>query len=395
MRKLKTFYFFLIPLILLAFGELFVSQRTSENPVRYLQIRGDTGSYVEMIKGDFMKAAVPKRHRVLVPLLARLVPLSPTGSLKFITYFSLWVVYTMVLLTCRSIGINDLASVCGLLVVYCSGNNLYNFHNPYLVDAFGLMVLSVMFYAFLWQKFSLFFAVSVVGVLGREVSLFLAPVWVLLKRREGMIVLVSTFLAFLVLRILIPGERFTEHFLQNIHHLFSLSLLFKIASTAGLSWSFVWLLAAIGFILIPESLFRPLFQSTIFLFMGAVALSLFTAIGSVNDTLRYFGLLFPVFGVLIANLVEVMMAKRYSNVLIVILAILAFMQCLLAFPNKFYGLNSFPFQGPLFQYLLLISGFAYSVGLVLFLKTEIAQQVREKVALGWKRVLLTGNKETL
>ena len=133
--------------LLLLLGDLLIAQRELNGPTPEMTISGDTLVYTKMIEDGIDTAREPFKYRVLVPLIGGALPFSPTLALKVITYVSLFFAYLFALLACRRLGISLLASFLGLFALYTSVWHLYNYHNPYLTDAFQLLALAVMFYA--------------------------------------------------------------------------------------------------------------------------------------------------------------------------------------------------------------------------------------------------------
>ena len=161
--------FVVVAAILVAIGHSFVLQRVPDATTEYLTIRGDTLHYVSMIERGLDSAPVPFKHRILIPLLAQLIPLSPIDSLRLISYLSLFALYVVVLATSTRLGISAPASIAGLAIVYSSTWHLYSgYHNPFLTDAPALLLLALAIRLLLDNRLALFCLVSVLGVLSRE-----------------------------------------------------------------------------------------------------------------------------------------------------------------------------------------------------------------------------------
>ena len=90
----------------------------------------DNLAYFDMASGK--PAQAPFCFRILVPSIARLLPLSPPIALRLITYVCMAGVYLCGLYLCRLEGINLAASFGGLLLFYCSRPHLFTYYNPYL-----------------------------------------------------------------------------------------------------------------------------------------------------------------------------------------------------------------------------------------------------------------------
>lgn len=121
--------------LLLLLGDRLISQRQLNGPSYDLTISGDTLVYTDMIDGNIQGAREPFRYRVLVPLIARALPFSPTLGLKIIAYVSLFAAYVFAMSACKRLGLSLSASFFGLFALYTSVWHLYNYHNPFLSNA--------------------------------------------------------------------------------------------------------------------------------------------------------------------------------------------------------------------------------------------------------------------
>jgi len=362
-----------IPVFLVVAGHILVLQRTLDGPTRYLTIQGDTIAYVSMIEGDLSSTAAPFKYRVLVPLLARLLPLSPTESLRVISYASLLICYVIALLTCSKMGINMFASVGGFLTVFFSPLHLYNYHNPFLTDAFGLMILFLMVFFLLNDRLPFFFTAAVIGVLARETIVFLTPVWLTKNWRRGMITIVIVAIVLFVPRYILPSDRsLVEQVVSSFSGINSPLTVLSMGKNIFLTWGFVWFLAPLGLLLVNKDKFVTLTAAFIALLLGAFLSSLIAV-----DTGRMFSILSPVFVILCAQLFDRLLHKGHYYGVIALFAILI-VQATTSVPNILFNEQSRVFNTELTQRTILAVGTVFSFYTGLVLRNPLSQQLREK-----------------
>lgn len=142
----------------------------------------DATFYVRMVEGPMAGVPSPFRFRVLVPWLARQLPVPPPLALQIISYASLFGCYVIVMLSCRAIGLRLREAIFGVVAVWGSTWHLYGFWNPYMTDAFGLLMLTIMMWAVLTGTLWVFAVASLLGVLAREGTAILAPAWLVTRQ---------------------------------------------------------------------------------------------------------------------------------------------------------------------------------------------------------------------
>lgn len=152
---------------------------------------GDALSYVSMAEHGPTAAIAPFRYRVLVPFLASLMPLPAPTSLLMISVAALVAFYLLTLATSIRLGAAAPVAFGSLVAVFFTFWHQYNFHNPYLTDAFQLAMIAAMVYALIIDSFPVFAAAAVLAVAARETAVVFVPAWFLLKnkRRGAAIVL--------------------------------------------------------------------------------------------------------------------------------------------------------------------------------------------------------------
>jgi hypothetical protein len=286
----------------------------------------DSVRYFMMANGDFSASVmVPYRFRIFIPLLARLLPLPHEMSFAVITYASLFLVYLIAQIICQRLRINWVASVLGLFVVFTTYANLYNYYNPYLTDGFALFVLFIMILSFYDRSFAVFSIASVVGILTREQTLFLTPLWFFTREwRRSVLILIVTVGALSIVRtaLALPGAD-AGFFTQIInppgdYGIYPITHFPAFMLQVCESWGFIWLLAFVGMILIPKKQFLVLVAISALLLCGALFSSSLAT--SVN---RYFFTLSPVMIVYCARLFEVLRRTSIRTTYALLLVLVA------------------------------------------------------------------------
>jgi len=359
----------IISLLFLFVGHSFILQRTFFNTTKYFAIGGDTNAYVSMIEGNWINAPSPFKFRILVPFLASLLPLSPTESLRLISYLSLFFCYLFILLTCTKMGLNTNYSIIGLLAVWASAWHLYNYHNPFLTDAFGLLMLCVMIFALFNDSFFVFLTAAVLGVLARESTIFLVPVWLIKKewKRSILVIAISIIVLLIPRHLLATG---TDPTLVSVFEgIGILQQPLTFVKNVFLSWGFVWFLSMIGVWYLPSDKFALIAV----VFISLLSVAIFTSFIA-TDTRRMFSILTPILVITCAQLyAELINRKRLLALALVGLTI---SQAFVSIPNVIFGVGNWVFGLP--RIILLGVEIVYIVFVLVVLGKSFQHEVRGK-----------------
>ena len=372
-RNIKSFLFVcLLAGLLLLLGDRLISQRQLDGPSAEMTISGDTLVYVSMIEGDFDSAPNPFKYRVLVPAIGKVIPLSPTASLKAIAYVSLFLAYLFALLACRKLGLGLLASFFGLFVLYSSTWHLYNFHNPYLTDAFQLMALSLMFYALVLKRFSVFSLGAILGVMARETTLFLVPAWVITRQWRNLgLVLVIVFAAWFLPRLALSSDSgaldSTRNLLNGIDPISRMSAFDR---PVFIQWGITGLLAITGILLIPANRF----WSLLLVFLGLLSGAYFSSLIA-GDIGRMIELLSPAIFVSCAYLFSVLLQH---NKLLALLLVLTLAFRLFWVPTYLLPRDSFVFDSVYPRVFLTLIHLALWLAVIYVLRSQFIEATKEK-----------------
>lgn len=165
--------------VVFAFGLGVVAPRSYSASDPALQIRGDALEYIRLGSGaPPTDVGVPFRYRVLVPWLAKAMPLPPHRAIQLISMACLCAVLTGLLLMGARLGLGTTETLLGVAGVSWTASILYSFHNPFLTDQFGLMMVTATLAALLERRPLLFAVLVTVGTVGRESVAFIAPAYV-------------------------------------------------------------------------------------------------------------------------------------------------------------------------------------------------------------------------
>lgn len=348
-----------------------------------LTIRGDTLPYVSMIEGNNLTSvSSPFKYRILVPFLASLLPFSPTDSLRIISYLSLLFCYLFSLLTCLKLGLTINQSAIGLLSVWASTLHLYNYHNPFLTDAFGLLILCIMLFALVSDSFTVFLIAALLGVLARETTIFLIPVWALVKPKkylwQGMLLIVLAIFVLAMPRYFLASE--TEQTLVSAFNSIGMKLLqqpLAFGENILTIWGGIWLMSLIGILYLPNEKFLLIAITFVALLTGAFLTSLIA-----TDTGRMFSVLTPVFVITNAFFYREILAQNrifaFTFVAIIIL------QGLFSMWNIIFSENSWIFTHYANVKIILFVEITFVAYTLFILRNSLIQEIKEKAAQGFK-----------
>lgn len=371
---LSNVQIFALSLLFLTIGHGFVLQRTATNLSETMAIGGDTNYYLSMINGNWVTTPSPFKFRIFVPILARLLPYSPTDSLRLISYVSLFLCYVLILLTCKNIGLNRKCSVIGFLAVWASTWHLYYYNNPFLTDAFALLMLCVMIYSYFSNKYFIFLAAAVLGVLTREPTIFLVPSWIIKKewRRTIFLIVIS------IIVLLVP-----RYFLSSATDPTLVAVFYRVgvlqhpltfARNVFLAWGFMWFLPIIGILHLSKDEFVNIIMIYFILLCGAIFTSLIAV-----DTGRMFSILFPIHIIASANFYAKLDNER--NILLKYAFVgLAIFQAMASLPNVILNESIWNYKAVfLSRVMLLVVELMYIVFVLVNLGKSILEEVKEKM----------------
>ena len=254
-----------------AFGLAVVAPRTfgASNPE--LRMRGDAAHYVALASGmPPAEVMVPFRYRVLVPWIAGALPMAPHRGLQLMSMLCLAGALLGSLLLGARLGFDIVDTVLGVTAVAWMSSMLYAFHNPFLIDHFGLFMVTGALAALVTRRPLLFAALVTVGTIGREAVAFIAPAYLLTalltrsrRRSERLPVLLLGLLlpvaGFLVPRML-PAfgadglASYAGFYARTLQALGPVREPIDFLVGLAMAWEWLWPVAAGGLVLLGSTL---------------------------------------------------------------------------------------------------------------------------------------------
>jgi len=312
----------------------------------------------------------PFRYRILVPWIARQLPFGAATSLRLVTYASLGASYFVMLLTCQRLGLSSRASVGGLALAYVFEPHLYSYYNPFLVDGFGLMVVTGMAYAFVVDSFWMFALLGLTGLFAREVAFALLPLWCVRDVKRGLALTLIALLLLAVERIVLTGSGVTLLDASHIglNRLLHLRLF---AIDIETTWVWAWAVVPIGISLLPPRAFASIGPLSLVLLAAAVASSLLAA-----DVFRMFVILMPVVAIGGAQLIATLTARKHVVWLAILFGLVAVQFCVSG-ANAWLGPDLYIAMATSIRTMRL--GALWAAVAVFLLRRDVAQGVREKL----------------
>jgi hypothetical protein len=365
----------LLPVAVLALGDSYVLERRPDASVHDLQLRDDNLQYMAMADQGPRAAATPYRYRVLSPWLARQLPGTASDGLWWITHASLLFVYAIGVSLCRLAGISWTGAGLGLFALAGFPAHAYHFHNPFLTDALGLVMLMGLLAAAWTKRYAPFFALALVAPLARETACCLLPLWMVRHVWRGVLAVLAGIAVLVVVHFLLAPDWDRASPTGEAADAFRLPPLRAWLTASLLAWSFGWWLAAIGLLLLRWAVFGVVLLAGVLLAAGALAAT-FVA----SDIARMFGLLAPVILIGCARAFDASLA--YSRALTLFLAALLIAQFLSAVPNPFVPHDTWRHFGYWPPKLLLVAGSCGAAALA----WGIRRRMRREAACKWRRL---------
>jgi hypothetical protein len=281
----------LVAVILLLAGHFLVLQRTDDSAEEFLRVRGDSVEYVRMAEADG-SAPTPFRYRPLVPSLVSLLPLEVSTGFVVVSYLALFLCFVVLFHVLEGFGLGPWTMRSGLLLLFFSEATLYQFHNPFLSDAAGLLFLFLVLLAAYEHRLVLFGTAAAAGLLCREATLFAVPAYLSTRQfRPFAVVLLVLLGIFLVPRLLLQApdtaEGYFAGYFRSAAELGRLEEPFGYLKSAFFTWDFLWLSALLGLFVMQTG------RSLLLLALVSLGCGAFLSGLVATDLNRMFSLLAP------------------------------------------------------------------------------------------------------
>jgi hypothetical protein len=341
----------------------------------------DSSYYASMVSHEWLSTAglmpwsirqvpVPFQYRVLVPWLARAIPLDPITSLSAVTLISLSLAYAFLLVMLGRVNLSMPAAIGGLAAAYASVSSVGVYGNLVLTDGFGLMIICAMLYALVADRFWVFALFGLMGPFAREITLIVLPLWCLRNARQGLWLAGIGIGAFMAQRAVMPGggdtlaDAFLTYGTGRVRE--PRLLLVPVLN----SWGWAFALLPVGLVLFGRKTFIQLVAALFLLLASAFATSMIAA-----DIGRMFIILFPVVGAAAARLLESLIAGKH-RVWVCLFAVLVTVQLCVSAPNTLLGDRIWEIAATRIPILKL--GMLWTIGAIILLRRELVEAMAQK-----------------
>jgi len=250
---------------------------------------GGSAEYIEMAQHGTMAGPAPFRYRFLVPLIVSALPVPAELGFRIVTFVCLELTYIVALYLAEALGISRRGALIALVSVFCARAHAFNYWDPLLTDAWGLLAMFVMLWALVRGRDAVFTAASVLGTLGRESVMFLTPAIFTPKQwKRAVLPILLTAAAYVLPRLLLrTPEQDIVHFYAQYRGMPKFATV-RFWQSVAVSWSYLWLVLPVGMLSTPRQ-WRPI----IFRALAWVALGTCIAVVMAEDTERMVSYLTP------------------------------------------------------------------------------------------------------
>lgn len=357
----STFSLF-ISLIITSFGFLFFHQRFLDAPSLLNTFTYDAQMYLNMANN--LEVPGPHSCRILLPILAKLLPLKPLQSIFFINILSFLALFYGLIKMLESFSIDRKVIIFTLGIFFSTYSVAYNFTNPFLTDLPALATMIFFINSIIKFQFvtSLFW--FVLSLLFRETIIVMAPLFLItFSLKKSIFGCVFILLIYTIPKLIIAGDILCG-FISPIS--FHLLFDFKFLTKTILSYGALWLVSIFG-ISSLKNYNGHLFKVGSSLLILSLFGSILSSFKSVIDVTRMLFLMLPILILGSAFSIKKFYLKKYSVVFLIIFCISGFLISVGYFPNilihgNFNSLSEFATS----NIYLIVVGFIFQL-LTLFL----------------------------
>lgn len=328
-NKLSSSTFsFLISLVITSFGFLFFYQRFQDAPSLLNTFTSDAQMYLNM--ANKIEVPGPFSCRILLPFIAKLLPLKPLQSIFFINIVSFVALFYGLIKMLEIFSIDRKVIIFTLGIFFSTYSVAYNFTNPFLTDLPALATMIFFINSIIKFQFvtSLFWFVS--SLLFRETIIVLAPLFLItFSLKKSISACVFILLIYTIPKLLISGDIHCGfHSLISFHLLFDIEFLTKTILSYGVLW-FVGILGLTSLKNYKGHLFKVGCGLLILSLVG----SILSSFKSVTDITRMYFLALPILTLGSAFFIKKVSLQRYSFLYLVALLLAGFLLSIGFFPN--------------------------------------------------------------
>ena len=317
-------------IFLTSFGIIFFQQRTQEASSFLNILTYDAQMYLSMTNG--IEVSGPHACRILLPFLAKLLPMEPLKAVFFINVVSLVILFSSLIIMLENFLIKKNVIIITIVIFFSTYSLAYNFTNPFLTDlpALATMILfinSIIKYRYL--SCLLFFAAS---LLFRETIIVLLPLFFLtFSLKKSMLAMFFGLFIYFIPKLIIAGDIYC-----NFNPPFSVTLLIntEFLIKTILSYGPIWLLGFAGLTKL-SSLNKNLSKIAFSILILSLVGSVLSSFKSTTDITRMYILMLPILILGSAMLINNILLQKYSSIYLVIISISGLFASIGYFPNIF------------------------------------------------------------
>lgn len=211
----------------------------------------DHHKYIEMAVRDPLDFHIaPFCWRILVPLLAKILPFSLEWSFLLISFTGIWLTgVTMYYIAKQFFSVTSYAAI-GLITFFSLGwATKFPLSDFWLPDALSFLFVALGIYGILAKRDGLFLAVTVLGVCIKESVIFIAPLYYTLNARQlidwqalkkGVLMTLPAVVALGTIRVMVPAMN------ENLEYISSLPDSLAVVQNGASSYDYWQLLRSIG-----------------------------------------------------------------------------------------------------------------------------------------------------
>jgi len=360
-----SFFALFISILITSSGLLFFQQR-SENSLSLLNtFTYDASMYLNMTNG----AQVPGPHlcRILLPNLAKMLPLSSVHSIFTINIISFVILFYGLIRILEKFSINRSVILYSLAIFFPTYSLAYNFTNPFLADLPALASIVLFIYSVIKYQFKTSLFWFVVSLLFRETIIVLIPLFFFVfPFKKCLFVTTLSLFTYLLPKIIISGD-INCNFNSSI---FSLALIdLEILVKTILSYGPIWFLGFVGLVKLKDY-DKHLFKIGLALLVLSFVGSVLSSFKSVTDITRMYILMLPILFLGVALFINNVLLQKHSHKYLTLIIVSGFFASIGFFPNilisgDFNSLSDFALS----NYILIVTNLTIQfIAVILIIK---------------------------
>ena len=317
-----------VSLIITALGFLFFNQRFQDAPSLLNTFTYDAQMYLNMT--NKIEVPGPFSCRILLPVLAKLLPLKSLYSIFFINFISFIFLFYGLIKMLESFSIDRKVIIFTLGIFFSTYSVAYNFTNPFLTDLPALATMIFFINSIIKFQFvtSLFWFVS--SLLFRETIIVLAPLFfITFSLKKSISACIFILLIYTIPKFLISGDILCSFNAPiSFHLLFDIEFLTKTI----LSYGVLWIVGILGLTSL-KNYKGHLFKVGSGLLILSLVGSILSSFKSVTDITRMYFLALPILTLGSTFFIKKISLQRHSFLYLVALFLAGFLLSIGFFPN--------------------------------------------------------------